>query len=1243
MRIRRLELCGFKSFCERTVFQFADGISGVVGPNGCGKSNVLDAIRWLLGESNPRLLRGQGMEDVIFSGSKARPATGVAEATLVFDNRDGSLGGKYARFSEIEVSRRLYRDGESQYLINRTRCRRKDIVDLFLDSGVGARASSVIEQGKVTDLINSKPEERRALIEEAAGIVGYKARRQEAQRRLEATEQNLLRVGDRVDELRRRMNALKRQAHKANRYRRLRAFRKESELLIALARTREITVTYREWIDQQADLEGRCTRLREELTTRQVSLEAQREQLRYAEAAVDELKEKQALARADVQTRDRQREYAEQEIRRLERQVEELDAEVGSAHGRAEALAGEEQALLDEERAIGAEVESRRGEHDERQDELDRCAAELDAVQRQLEELKRSDMAAVEASVRLGSRIEGLEATRDDLRVRGDVLGQEADELRRRLAESQQREAEVEVRVREQEAELVAARGTLSELEEELESRNQAWAETMATVADLGDLIRERAARRRSLDDVLARFEGFDRAVREVMKLRQRDGARSGILGTVADVITAPEALEQAVEAALGRAVEYVLVEGLEHGRGALAYLREEGGGRTSFVPLDGVRPVLAAEPAGGPGVIGRLIDRVAVETEHRAVAELLLGDVILVEDLDTAVRLYERACARERFVTLDGTAVDAGGVVTGGQAAEGGVLGQKRELRQLEAELGDLQREEAVARASAEAISSAIEERTARQREVAAALQRGEIDRARLEGDLHAAHQQVRTATRRCEEVDRERDGLQARLDAIDGDLETARREAEQAGARHRAVQERVAEAEVAARAQRERRQRLQERAFQAELEATAAAGRLQGVRDRLEQIARTRGEVRERIERGRSQRSEARQRGEALARQVEELHEAAQASARQLEEFGAMVHEAVERRTAIAAERARLDGALDGLRGDVSRAEQQLQQARTQVAVLDERLGHLRDELRRDFDLDLREVFATIEAEGEVEVALRGALPRPLGDDDEDETEDGPGGGGERVPASSGPAEAMGIHVTFQWAQLLDEAALLRRREELERTRRDLERIGEINAAAPEEYEEVKTQHDDLGTQMRDLQDSMNQIRQAIVKLNRTSRERFAEAFEQVDRQFRELYPRLTGGGGAELALTDPDDLLETGVEVRVQPPGKKLTAMGLLSGGEKAMAALSLVFSVFLYRPSPFCLLDEVDAELDEANVRRFSGLLREMSARTQFIVISHTRKTMEVADVLFGVTMEKPGISKLVTVKLDEVAA
>ena len=1242
MRIRRLELCGFKSFSERTVFQFSDHVSCVVGPNGCGKSNVIDAIRWLLGEQNPRLLRGQGMEDVIFGGTSARKATGLAEASLVLDNSDGRFGERYQRFTEIEISRRLYRDGESAYLLNGTRCRLRDIIDLFMDTGVGARACSVIEQGKVTHLISSKPEQRRVLIEEAAGIVGYKARRQEAQRRLEATEQNLLRVGDLVDELRRQANGLRRQASKANRYRRLQAVRKESEILLALAETRDRTDSYRDWMAKLTDLQAARDAIREQERILRVELDAQREQLRNADSAVAEIKERQARLRTEMQGHEGQREFAHREIVHQEERLVDLERETEDAQQRSAVLA-------EQERELRKETEERQREMDVRSAEQEKRSRAVSGFAQALSE----KLAGIEGLRREGTRLDGevdrlrlalgtLERKVAGHGARTDILKRERQLAETTLRQAREIQAQAEHELNELDADAAIERAHQAEVIAEIEVRNEVWAGMMASLEELGSLIRERAARRHSLAEVLDRREGFGQGVQAVMKKKSAENGTSGILGTVADMIQVPARYEQAVEAALGHSIQSVLVETQAHGLSALNYLKERNSGRTSFVPLGHLRPRSDGGSIGTDGILAEACDVVTVDPNYREVAEHLLGDVVVVEDLPKAMDIWRANGHRKRLVTVDGDIIDASGTVTGGGQLDGGVLGQKRELRDLTAELIDLRDEEEKAKIAKEEISTALqvleEDRQATQQR----LHQLDVRRAKLESELKTSTRELGAASRKMADVDAEAGKAASVAETLSAENKQARSRLAEVEAKRGSVG--IQLEEIGGKADELRRQRdeHQGRAFQAELAAADARGRLSGVRERLEQIASSSAEVRSRMEREHEERKRIQARIVDRQQLASESEQGAERSARELEENGVLVHEAIQRREALAEQGKQLESGFDGLREKVEALDGQLQEASTRVTTLNVELEHLRDGLMQQFRLDLKKIFSRFEEDGQLVLTVRGTLPRPLGEDPEEDA-----GAAEPEPAASPTPEpshelepADGIQVTFTWEQLLDEPGLELRRQRLEKARRDLDHIGEINMNAPEAYEEVKAKHDSLKEQMVDLRESMLQIRQGIQKLNKTSRDLFADAFEQVDEHLRSLYPRLSGGGKAYLTLTNPDDLLETGIEVHVQPPGKKLKAMGLLSGGEKAMAALALVFSVFLYRPSPFCLLDEVDAELDEANVRRFNQLLKEMGELTQFIVISHKRHTMEEADVLFGVTMEKPGISKLVTVKLEE---
>ena len=1237
MRIRRLELCGFKSFSDRTVFQFADGISCVVGPNGCGKSNVLDAIRWVLGEQNPRLLRGQGMDDVIFGGSSGRAATGVAEATLVLDNGDDSLGERFSQFGEVEVGRRLYRDGESAYQINGAKCRLKDVVELFMDTGVGARASSVIEQGKVVDLINSKPSDRRALIDEAAGIVGYKARRQEAQRRLESTEHNLLRVGDLADELRRQANALRRQAAKANRYRRLQAFRKESEVLLALAETRTQTDRYREGLERLTDLQGERDRLLAEERTAQVQLDAARDQLRNAGAAVDELKERQALLRADVQSREQEREFCGREITGAERRAKELVREREDSEARSKQLADEAERLRTEQTSRQQELQFKATEQEQREAEMVASDGALKTLLEQQRRSRSDEERLTSRTASLRADLHGLADRKADHTRRASRLGGDMEVAEARLAEARTARDERIESQREIEAEMTGQRTHLAEVADELDGRRGAWAAMMTAIEELTALARERDARRQSLDEVLSRFEGFGAGVRALMLRRDEAEDDGGIIGTVADVLEVPAEYEQAVEAALGDALQAVFVRSRQHGIEGIAFLAEREAGRTTFLPLDALCAVPGRRSVDDDLAVAVAREVVSAPAEFLPALDLLLGDTVITRDLESALQMRDRWEDPPRIVTLNGDTLEGSGALTGGAGQETGVLGQKRELRQVEAELADIRAEEADARATVEEISKATDRLDEERKACEARLHALEVTRARRDGERQSADSSVQQAKRRRGVLREDAESVAAAIASLDGERDDRARELEAVDEELREVRLRLERVAADSEARLRELEHHRGLAFQAKLDATAARERLESARARLSQIEERNEEVVAQLQREHREREEIADRIASLEKSIRRLGEEAEQLGAQLVEAGEMVERAIAHRDEVSRSVREFETQITQVRGTRAGLEEQVQSATTQVALVEAELTHLRDELRQGYDLHLKQVFAQLEGEGQVDLTLRGTLPRALGEDGGEEPEEGI----EVDPGGEDDQEGQGIRVTFTWDDLLDAEALEERRQKLLKVRVDLQRIGEINMAAPEAYQEVKAQHDRLREQMDDLEASIERIRRGISKLNRTSRERFAEAFDRVNEHFRDLYPRLTGGGQATLALTTPDDLLETGLEVHVQPPGKKLKAMGLLSGGEKAMAALALLFAVFLYRPSPFCLLDEVDAELDEANVRRLSQLLREMRERTQFLVITHTRKTMEVADVLFGVTMEKPGISKLVSVKLEDV--
>jgi chromosome segregation protein len=856
--------------------------------------------------------------------------------------------------------------------------------------------------------------------------------------------------------------------------------------------------------------------------------------------------------------------------------------------------------------------------------------------------LRRGNEEHLGAITRLHSKMAGVEQRLRAQRARADILERERSEALAVLADGQGRLAGVEEALAEADAETTARRNHLADLEAELEGRKGAWAAMSTTLDELESLVREREARRLSLREILEQREGFDAGVREVMRLREGGEGDYRILGTVSDVVEVSPQYEQAIEAALSEALQYILVQTQEDCIVAIADLDERGAGRTSFVPLDSLRAPDAGASPRGRGVVAEARDIVRAAEPHGEVVEALLGDVTIVEDLRAAVRLWNKGCVDRRLVTLDGDSLARTGVVSGGARVEGGVLGQKRELRHLESELADLGAQTAEGRAAIKRISEAMHQVSTQREQTRSELHELDVRRAGILSELQAVRREVGAASRRLVSLDEERELLAPASAEIEEEQRRVQAAVAQAEGERDAQREQVATLERRVLDLRAERDARRSEAFEARLEATAARERLDSVRQRLSQLAANRADVRGKLEQEQAERTRLEGLVTDHERRVRARAAESERLAREIEAEGVDLAQAIQNQERAAAERRTLEAEVRELRTRAATLDEAIQDVSSKVAVLNAEITHLADGLHGDFGLDLKRLFGELETEGTVEVALRGTLPRPLDEGQPDEPVEAPQRPGRAEPSALAEPASEGIRVTIHWEQLLDGDALAQRREQLIKTRSDLDRIGEINMGAPEAYEEVRSEHGKLRAQMDDLEASIESIRRGIAKLNRESRERFGKAFAEVNRHFQELYPRLNGGGKAFLALTDPDDLLETGVEVNVQPPGKKLKAMGLLSGGEKAMAAISLLFAVFLHRPSPFCLLDEVDAELDEANVRRVCQLLREMSERTQFIVITHKRLTMETADMLFGVTMERAGVSKLVTVKLEDVA-
>ncbi len=1188
MRIKRLEVAGFKSFCDRTVLQFNNPITGVVGPNGCGKSNIVDAIRWCMGEQSAKHLRGKSMDDVIFSGSDSRGPLGMCEVTLVFEN-DGRVPLEYLAYSEIAVTRKLYRDGTSEYFLNKVPCRLRDVTDFFLGTGIGAKAYSIIEQGRVGMIVSSKPEDRRFLIEEAAGITKYKLKKKAAEKKMEATRQNLLRVSDVVAEIEKQLGSLRRQAQKAERYKQYKAELKDIELWNASQKWLGITAEERVTAIHQEALTLAKETTQGDLFLKESEIESARLHLAHEEGRLTELQ--QSLYELDnrIHLGEAEADHASREARQLLERGIESEAEI--------ALLGTQSG--------------------DRQAEIDAAQAE----QSTLTELVRglgTTQAAREEELRLAkeSFAEGQRAT-DGVRneiaeCKGEIVQAEGDERqavrsqtdfsdrRARVVEEALRTQERQEFLRKETARLTIELADLKQLKLDLASeqtRSEARVRELkmlltdgeVSLAKLSEELHLRRSRRASLEEIHARYEGFANGTRAIMKENQ---PRWGVVGLVADLVDAPPQFEAAVEALLGERLGAVVTETQDAGVDAISFLKDQNQGRASFIPLNRFRE--AGEPSTETtleGTKGRLLDLVKFTGDFQPVANQLFSDVWIVDDLLTALDLWRsnrsaEPPVRRGYVTLEGELVDADGVVTGGSrdVAGAGIFEQKRELRELDEMLIDLEANHSQANATHVQLKNELAALSKSLETVQKDSHQSEMEILTREKDLSREREELERLNARMEVLGRDQNDL--------GEAVTqASREVEEARIRLGQARDRLVTLEDQLSGSAHRQLELLERVESSQEALTAARVELAQGQEKSISLTRT-------LERLFEEQADKAGRMERLRRGIQE----GQTRAADLEADVALKREElialVEGRSGQAETLTVARGKYEADRNDLGTHESALKSTRSELENLTQEMT--RAELKRH---DLH--GARMHLEETIAERYRMIL-----------------------------AEQVHDH---HMRPLVTEAEEKR----LKELKELIERMGEINLNAIEEYNTLETRYTFLTGQKTDLESALTQLDEAIAKINRTSKKRFREVFDLVNAKFQEIFPRCFKGGHGRLVLTDEENLLESGIEIIAQPPGKKNTTVEVLSGGEKAMTAVALIFAIFLIKPSPFCLLDEVDAPLDEANVGRYNDLVKEMTDRSQFIIITHNKRTMQVADTLYGVTMEEPGISKLVSVNLNAV--
>ncbi len=1192
MKLKKLIASGFKSFADRTEFEFDDGITCVVGPNGCGKSNVVDAVKWVLGEQSAKSLRGKEMMDVIFNGSANRRASGSAEVTLVFDNEDGLLQPNGQGDSDqqdnaiVSITRRLYRSGASEYLINKTSARLKDIREMFMDTGLGRDAYGVIEQGKVEAFLQATQDDRRAIFDEAAGISKYKARKAEALRKLERVEQNLLRVTDVLAEVEKRLRSIKYQAGKARNYQSYTERLKELRSLDFLARYHKLTGR-RGQIEQRLDaatdhLSGVNARIGQLESSRSateveaVDLERTARDLQARIAAVSgqitacEQRSEMLTARA--------RELGDQ-IVQTSSQCEELEAKIEAAKDslaqRREELAGAE---ADAEK-LAEELDSIRQKHTRGEYAIADRQAEMEeqkslAIDRMRQVARHNNEIAA-----LGVRQENLAAQKERLRRRAEQIESALSQTRQLREETSQQADRITRDLAETQRRLDAARLTGQQLADDEQKLS----------ADLAEAREDRSgiqSRTRALEEMQKRLEGVAGGVKRVLQART-DGKLQAIRGMLGSLLDADRDQARIVEAALAGADQLLVVEQFQQLQAMCPELRKvlgESGG-VEVLCLDRVGPRGPAPAALAEPVLGCLADYVRCENWVAPALQGILGATYLVADL-AAAAAASTSMPGCRFVTRHGQVLEADGRVRLGAAARGsGVIARRSELAELEQRRRQLDEQ-------IESLEHQCADTRTRRKDA-------EQTQAQLRELLHDANTRRVQCASKLDQLDQEIDKLLREQPAVANDLAGIDADLAAAGQAEAVAREKISSAEA--------------EAGQAESAAEQIAGAIAEARRAQDALAEEITEHKVRLASVQQRKISVRDTVTALGRQIEETHD-------DLAEGRSFIELSRQRKADATSGAAAAREEIESLYAQQQKLRTEFDEAEQSRKSLAEKLDEIRKQLterRGDAEQSGESVNALKVERNDAEVRIENLIARASDEMGMDLAE---------------------LYQGYEHDEQRDWQAV---QDEIDQLRGKIDRLGNVNLDAISEQEELEKRQEFLAGQISDIRASQQQLTDLIRRINTESRQLFLETFDSVRKNFQELFRKLFGGGKADIMLLDPEDVLESGIEIVARPPGKELRNLSLLSGGEKTMTALSLLVSIFKSRPSPFCLLDEVDAALDEANTERFSLLLREFVDLSQFIIISHAKRTMAMSNVLYGVTMQEPGVSSRISVRFEDV--
>ncbi|MCA9229535.1 MAG: chromosome segregation protein SMC [Planctomycetales bacterium] len=1188
--LKALELNGFKSFADRTRFEFPAGITAVVGPNGSGKSNIVDAIKWVLGTQSVKALRGKEMTDVIFSGAQGRSQTNAAEVTLIFDNTEGTLD---VDAGEVQISRRVYRSGEGEYLINRQPCRLRDIRDVFAGTGVATGAYSIIEQGKVDALLQSSPRERRLMFEEAAGVSRFKLKRQEADRRLQRVDQNLLRLSDIVEELDSRLRSVRSQAGRARKYKDQADRLKYLRIQVALSEWRSQTAKLQHF-QRQADQQRQSTEQLSDL------LSGSDQKLNLLEQSIDQLLQqthdivnrvtvaREQIAQSESTRRSQLARHDElrQESQRMQCQLLTMTSRAGNA----QQLVAE---TVDELHSAERQYDTSHSQVEQLQTQLDRVATELSQCRSEADALRHQQNEAIREATQLEKQIHVLDSEHTAALAASVRFRSELEHAEQALTEVTEQFATAEQALLRLEDEVYQSQQRLDEVEEKLRADRISLSQAQKQLADLRGRLTGAKERAVVLEELERRLDGLSAGTKEVLRLAHDEpqGPFGSVRGVVADLLNVDADTASLVEIALGEKANHLLVEHTHPAMFTLA--SDEWPGRTSFLRMDVPLPASAVDRidlSAEPGVMGRADQFVETAAELAALPRRLLGRTWFVESLETALRLASGIGRGLNFVTVVGEVVGADGtLVVGPRQSTTGLLSRRSELRALVDEIRDMESRIELQNAVCISLEESILVEEDEQSESSKQHQK-------LSKQLSAVQLQVASLRERLDQANRRQASASTDFLATESKHTTAAHDLDRDRKKLSERQAGLGKLADLLKTRSEQACKLEQQVAQLQRSVTdyrvalaRSEQRRDGLRRQMDQLHRDREEHDRALFETRERVAQCHEQGRQLEQSVLDLSSELAELYRLKEHLASQSQGLAQRQEALRHQKVRLSKNCDQLRQRLLNCQGILQQTEIRVQQLKQQRDDAAARLADDYGVDLA-VLATTDA----------------------------------------PCELQ----DFEAAE-----------SEIQTLRAQLQNIGPVNLEALSELEAIEQRHSALSEQYQDLRNAKARLEQLVTKINVESRELFVKALDVIRGHFQELYSNLFGGGEADIIIDESDggDVLECGIEIIARPPGKQPRSISLLSGGERTLTCVALLLAIFRSRPSPFCVLDEVDAALDEANIDRFAEVLKQFMTSTQFLVVTHSKRTMACADTLYGITMQESGVSKRVSVRFEDVSA